>query len=394
MKSAITILGLNSGTSADGLDMAAIRFSPGRFGATIDYVHGASVRYPHDLHNLIERMAGDETTSLENVIFLDNVLGQFYGEAAARFIRSLGKRKITVDAIASHGQTVRHVPRKIKHGRFVANGSMQLGSLERIAAATGKVTTGDFRQADVALGNEGAPITVAAMARLFADPHQSRLIVNIGGIANFFYFPANEVKSGILAADTGPGNSLCDLLAARLFHRPYDKGGRLALSGTVSARLLAELQASAFHKKTSASTGREEFGWAMTDRIQRLSRKLRLDPHDIVATVAELTVTGISRAILRIVRRDGSLRKLYLTGGGAHNDYFRRRLVNHLPTLQVSTVAELGIEPDLVEASAYAVMGYACLRSEPLQTVFRDGKKQTRFPILGKIVQPPVTVKR
>jgi anhydro-N-acetylmuramic acid kinase len=391
MRQSISILGLNSGTSADGLDLSVIQFSPAKGGAIIRFVAGSKKRYPAGIRRLVEHVAGAKQVSIEEIVFLDNILGKFYGQTAAAFIRTVARRKISVDAVASHGQTVRHVPKKTKLGGYTVNGTLQLGSLEQIAAATLKVVTGDFRQADVALGNEGAPITVAAMARLFADPHESRLIVNIGGMANYFYFPANGVKSGILAADTGPGNSLCDIFARKLFDRPYDRGGRLAAAGQISKRLLSALQAHSFFHSKVTSTGREEFGADMAERTLHMAHKLHLTSHDIMATAAELSVTGISHEALKLAGRDAALTKLYLTGGGSHNDYVRRRLAHHLPMLDVASVGDLGIDPDLVEASAYAVMGYACLRSEPLQTVFRAGRKQKVYPILGRIVQPPMT---
>ncbi|PWB68026.1 anhydro-N-acetylmuramic acid kinase, partial [candidate division GN15 bacterium] len=207
----MVILGLNSGTSADGLDLAVLEISPSHV-TPAKYLAGKCVAYPPHLRDAVLTLSDAHTADLNHLVYLDHALGEFYGTAAARFQAWLSHRGITIDAIGSHGQTVRHLPAPTTFlGRRV-HGTLQIGSLEMIATLTGKPVIGDFRQADVALGHEGAPITVAAMARLFGHPSRSRLIVNIGGMANYFYFPAGFDVSEIRAADTGPGNVLSDLL--------------------------------------------------------------------------------------------------------------------------------------------------------------------------------------
>ncbi|HVP06989.1 MAG TPA: anhydro-N-acetylmuramic acid kinase [Candidatus Acidoferrum sp.] len=394
MKKSITILGLNSGTSADGLDLAALQFAPGRSGAVISFLAGHSVKYPGEIKSAIERVIQAKQAGVDDMVYLDAMLGKFYGRSASQFIRTLNRKRITVDAVASHGQTVRHLPHPVRRGSYRLRGTLQLGSLDQIAFETKKITVGNFRQADIACGHEGAPITVAAMARLFADNRESRLIVNVGGMANFFYFPSKRSGRRILAADTGPGNSLSDLLMHKLYHKPYDRGGKIAASGTVSKRLLTTLLAHPFFTGHSVSTGREQFGSALVERIVRSGRHLDLSNADILATAVELTALGIVRTATILSRRDHTLTKLYLTGGGVHNHYIVRRLDELLPNLKIDSVATLGFDPDLVEASAYAVMGYACLRSEPLPTDFRPGSHQNIQPILGHIAQPPVEMKR
>jgi len=380
---------MNSGTSADGLDLAVIRLTPARNGYRARFVAGRTVRYPAKLRRgILEAMSADRV-AVADLVYLDNALGQFLGRTAAKYLGELRKRRIRVDAIGSHGQTIRHLPRSTTYAGYQVHGTMQLGSLERIAAATCRVVVGDFRQADVALGNEGAPITVAAMALLFGSDAESRLILNLGGMANFFYFPRGGGVDRIQAADIGPGNVLCDLLAERLFGRKYDANGRLAMKGQVSRRLLSMLQRHRFFGSRRVSTGREEFGLPMVERLLSAGKQLQVDRHDIMATAAELTVTAVGARLGPLVKRDRMVTKLYLTGGGVHNRYFREGLAGQLPGLTIASVEELGIDPDLVEASAYSVMSYACLRSESLPTVFMSGKRQKLQPVLGKIVQPP-----
>ncbi|MBK7141766.1 MAG: anhydro-N-acetylmuramic acid kinase [bacterium] len=384
----LTILGLNSGTSADGLDLAVVRVpkSPTK---TITLIHADSKKYPSRIRDIILSMADSRATSLDEVIRVDSMLGKFYGTAAANCLKHLRSRHIQIDAIASHGQTVRHLPKKQKLAGISTHGTLQLGSIAAIAAATGKVTVGDFRQADVALGNEGAPITVAAVVRLFQHPKKSRLVVNVGGMANFFYIPAGGKVTAIKAADCGPGNVLSDLLCERLFHERFDRNGRHARKGEISQRLLSHLTRLRFFDDATISTGREQFGAELAARMIADGKRLRLSPDDLVATAIELTAYGICRKVAPLIQRDRTIRSLYLTGGGAFNSFLRERISAGLDGLEVASVEAIGMDPAMTEAASYAVMGAACLWSQPLPTRF-GADRQSRLPILGTIAQPPV----
>ncbi len=388
-KQHLVVLGLNSGTSADGLDLAAVKIVRSKSGARAKLLAGKTRKYPAKLRELVLEAAESPDTAIEKLIHLDNALGQFYGRAAAAFLKELKAKGITVHAVASHGQTIRHLPEKVKLAGFSVRGTLQIGSLDQIAVATGLSVIGDFRQADIAVGNEGAPITVAAMERLMGHKTESRLIVNIGGMSNYFYFPAGNSDLRIQAADCGPGNVLCDLLAGRLFEKKYDRGGKLAKKGTISRRLLLLLLAEPFFTNKTTSTGRETFGSEMADRIVAQGSKLKLSGQDLMATAAELTASAIAKSVCGIITQDKRVRKLYLTGGGAHNKFITERLADLLDLSGVTSVSAIGFDPDLVEASAFAVMGEACLRSEPIRTRF-DGKSLQRLmPVPGRIVQPP-----
>ncbi|MDH3936519.1 MAG: anhydro-N-acetylmuramic acid kinase [candidate division Zixibacteria bacterium] len=382
----LTCLGLNSGTSADSLDLALMRIRRTNKRVAVKYLCGTERRFDPDMKSLIHASADAEKLAPEDTIELDGLLGMFFGRAARSYITQLERRGVKVDMVASHGQTIRHCPEKVKRlGRWV-HGTMQLGSIERIAAGTGRITVGDFRQAEVAVGGEGAPVTVGAMHRLFARPTESRLIVNIGGMANYFYLPSKESGLKTAAADCGPGNSLCDLLCARLFKLDYDTGGRLAASGSVYQDLLADLTTDDFFVGRTKSTGRERFGPAMVDRIIAFGKRYRVSAVDMLRTAAELTVIGIVRSLRPLLRRDKSLEKLYLTGGGRRNIFFVRQLVQSLPRLQIRSADELGVDADCIEAAAYAVMGEACIRAESLPTT---AHRRAMQPVLGRIAQPP-----
>jgi anhydro-N-acetylmuramic acid kinase len=389
----VNILGLNAGTSADGLDMALVRMTRRDSRRDYRFLTGAERRYPADLRAAVLNFARAGKSTFDDLIFLDNQLGRFYGRSAASYVRQLRTKGYRVDAIASHGQTVHHASRWIVRGRQRQRGSLQLGSLEAIAAGTGRVVAGDFRQADIALGNEGAPITVAAMHRLFADQRKARLILNLGGIANYFYFSAADGRA-VSAGDCGPGNSLSDLLAQALFGTPYDRDGRLARRGTVSDKLLSRLLAEPFFASRRISTGREEFGPELAERMLAFARRYRLPKADILATAVELTARTVVKRIGPVLSRDRGLREIYLTGGGLRNKLLRGRLRELLPGVDFLAIDSLGIPSGLVEAAAFAVMAGETLSSVAAPTVFAAGKEQSLRPILGRIVQPPVKGKQ
>ncbi len=387
-RSHLTILGLNSGTSADGLDLAVVTI-PRNSRKQVTFLHGTQRAYPKAMRELILRLADSKNTSLEEVVRLDSILGQFYGKTAAAYLKSLAKKRIKVDAIASHGQTVRHLPNAVRLAGHSAHGTLQVGSPALIAAIAGRVTVGDVRQADVALGNEGAPITVAAVARLFGDQKESRLIVNVGGMANYFYLPAGMRSDKVRAADCGPGNVLSDLLCQKLYGQQYDRDGHHARKGTCSQRLISLVTGMSFFRSNTVSTGREQFGQDLANRLAREGKRLKLSKDDLLASAIEITAYGICRKAALLARKDRKIRKLYLTGGGAYNSFLKERIAAGLGSIEVGTVAELGMDPSLTEACSYAVIGATCLWSQAMPTRFGSGKQQ-KLPILGAIVQPPV----
>ncbi len=390
-KKRLTVLGLNSGTSADGVDLALLGITSFGNKRTIKFLKGGRTAYPPAVRRKLLDLIDAKTISPDELIYLDSRLGQVFARAARSFLSRVPK-SLTVDLVASHGQTVRHLPAKVRRMGKMLGGTMQLGSADFIAAATGKVVVSDFRQADIALGNEGAPITVSAMSELFASESESRLIVNIGGISNYFYFP---VKGGpVRASDCGPGNSLCDILSMKLYHERFDRNGRHARRGEISTAIVERLMSVGFFRSRLVSTGRESFGVAASEKMLTLARQRRLNNDDVMATVSELTVKSILRKVVPLLRRDKRLTKLYLTGGGRHNIFFVDRLRHYLPGFEVLSIDALGIDGDYVEAAAYAVMGEACLHSRALPTVFVAKGGQREWPVLGKITQPPRTAGR
>ncbi len=388
-KRTLIVIGLNSGTSADGIDLAAVKFIRKGDRCTSRFLEGRHKGYPAALRNEIHRMMHTSETRVDELMYLDTIIGKLFGREAGRFSENLASRGMHADLIASHGQTVRHLPTMANYLGQRVRGTLQLGSPEFIATLTGCPVVSDFRQADIAVGNEGAPITSEAVGFLFGVKNESRLIVNIGGISNYFYLPRPGAGGKMKAADCGPGNSLSDLLALRLFDEKFDRNGRHAARGAVSQRLLSLLFSDPFYRGKARSTGKEAFGESMVTRMLSFGKKFSLGSEDLLATAMELTARSIAQKIAPVVTGDSSLKKIYLTGGGRNNIFLVKRLQNCLPEVHVCRIDDLGISGDYVEAASYAVLGEACLRGESMSRT-ADGATK---PILGRITQPP-TVKK
>lgn len=379
------IIGLNSGTSADGLDMAVVEIDRSRNSYQIKYKCGKEKKFPSSLKNEILSIADSRNPSIDDIIYLDTILGKFFSKTVKSFITALQKKNLKVDAIASHGQTIRHLPKKIKRLNTTVHGTLQIGSVDNITQCTMLPVVSDFRQADIAAGGEGAPITTGAMYKMFGNSQEQRLILNIGGMSNFFYLPQKLSDNNIIAKDCGPGNVLSDLLMRKLYGLEFDTNGKIAASGILSQRLLTVLTADLFAFSNEKSTGREQFGVTTVDKILQYGKKLKLAHADILTTSIEFTAFSIFHSIKKLIK-NRKITKLYLTGGGRNNIFLIERLQSYLPHCQIIKIGNLGTDGDFVEAAAYAVMGEAALHGESLQLQ----KNNKCNPVYGKITLPPV----
>jgi len=332
-------IGLMSGTSLDGIDAIAIDLSGEPKILATHY-------QPHDdlLRQRLRRLCQGYSDELSLYADLDSYLGQLFADAALEVIDKAGLVPADIQAIGSHGQTVRHFPDH-KHPN-----SLQIANPNIIAERTGITTIADFRRRDIAAGGQGAPLVPAFHKAMFSNPEMHRVIVNIGGIANITRLPAATAADGSVAGfDTGPGNTLMDTWIQRHKQRKFDESGRWAKQGRSNPELLnALLSDPYFSLRPPKSTGTEYFNLAWLEGyLNRFSDKAV----NIQSTLCELTASTIAAAILD---HDTPPDEVFVCGGGAHNDYLLNRLKTKLAGITLTSTAALAIEPDWVESAAFA----------------------------------------
>ncbi|APP00976.1 anhydro-N-acetylmuramic acid kinase [Xanthomonas perforans] len=340
-------LGLMSGTSADGIDAALVRFADATH-RRCELVAGTTVAWEPQLRETLVALGqGAETVAIDALGQLDAQVGLAFAAAANRLIGDSGVERRQIRAIGSHGQTIRHRPN--------ANPAFtwQIGDASRIAEHTGITTVADFRRRDVAAGGQGAPLMPAFHLAMLGAGDEDRAVLNLGGIGNLTLIPRD---GAVLGFDTGPANALLDSWCQRHHGTPFDAEGAFAASGRVDAVLLQALLADPwFALPPPKSTGREQFhlDWA----VQAMG-SARLDAADVQATLLELTAVSVADALLRL---QPTTRRVLVCGGGVRNPVLLARLAARLPGMVVESSARYGLDPDYLEA-----MGFAWLAAELL----------------------------
>jgi anhydro-N-acetylmuramic acid kinase len=358
-------LGMISGTSADGIDVALVRFDPDP-----QLLLGRTYRWDDALRNrLIELGQGGEATSLDELGELDVQVAQAFAHAAGRLITQSGLDGTQVRAIGSHGQTVRHRP----DGTFPF--TWQMGDGNVIAERTGIPTVADFRRRDVAAGGHGAPLMPAFHAAMLHAPSEDRAVLNLGGIGNLTLLPASGAVRGF---DTGPANALLDAWCERHTGQAFDAGGAFAASGKIDVKLLDKLLDEPwFTLPPPKSTGREQFHLAW---VEAKLGKSKAKPADVQATLLELSAFTIADA-LRATQPD--TKRVMVCGGGVHNPLLMERLVVRLDGITVESTEVHGLHPDYVEAMGFAWLARETLAGRPGNLPSVSGAKGLR--VLGAL---------
>lgn len=363
-------IGLISGTSVDAVDAALVSLpANGKFTLVATHAHPI----PATIRDAIQALMRAGADEIDRFGELDMALGELFAEAANAVMTQAGVEKKDIRAIGSHGQTLRHRPRAAHPF------TLQVADPSVIAERTGITTVADFRARDMAAGGEGAPLVPAFHRHVLHTPKQNRAIVNIGGIANVTYLPADAAQP-VSGFDTGPGNTLLDQWIARHHAQSHDVGGQWAASGRPSNPLLEQLlQDPYFETAPPKSTGREHFN---LEWLEQHLQKLPAPPvaPDVQATLLQLTTRTIARAIRRFLPQT---QEAYVCGGGAHNHELMKALAEHLSGVAVATTEALGWHPDWVEAAAFAWLAHQTLEGKPGNLPSVTGAR--RAVILGGI---------
>lgn len=339
-------VGIMSGTSADGMDAAAVEIGPERPRPLIRLIAHISRAHPDALRYRILAAGSGAPLPAHDIAVLHTALGDAYASLARELMSRLPR---SPECIAIHGQTIAHFPAE--------HATLQIGDVTRVAIATGVPVVSDFRSADVALGGQGAPLVPFADHLLFADG-TPRAILNLGGIANLTLLPT-ALAEDVTAFDTGPGNMVIDQLARKAGHE-LDRDGAAAARGTVHETVLGSLLTHPYFQRGGPkSTGREEFGAPFAEQLRKdvLSSGGTLD--DAIATATALTVETIARSLA-----GGPWRELLIAGGGARNRTLIGRLGDRTG-LPLRSTDVLGIPAEAREAVAFAILGAYRMRGEP-----------------------------
>ena len=400
------VLGMMSGTSADGIDTALVKISGAPPNLKIRLLNHAHQSFPPQVRKEILRVAEQNPLTPGEFSQLHARLGHIYAAAALAACKKFSISPKRIDLIGNHGQTIFHQGPLPSHSILATRHSplsstLQLGDGSIIANLTGITTVSDFRPADMALGGQGAPLVPFADYALYRHPKLGRVSLNIGGIANITVIPANAKPSDVFAFDTGPGNMLIDALVQHFTHgrQRYDKDARLARQGHLNRPLLETLLRDPyFQLQPPKSTGREYFGAAYVKKLLARGRHYGVKPNELLHTVTIFSALSIAEALHRFILAKHNIQQLIVSGGGAQNPLLIAQLsvlltrhsplaTRHFSSLEVLPSTHFAIPTDAKEALAFAILAHETFHHRPSNIPSATGAH--RAAILGKISYAP-----
>lgn len=344
-----------SGTSFDGLDIALCEFEGSGTDTTVSVTNFITKEYTPEFKEEIKSIFAKRKVDLEKLTLLNAFIGSYYAKLIQECLDTWNVPNTDVDLIASHGQTIFHAPKHHHPYDNYGNATLQIGDADHLAVKTGIITLSDFRQKHIAAGGEGAPLAVYGDYLVFSDSVENRIMLNVGGIANFTYLPAGKPDK-FFSTDVGPGNTLMDqYVQANFPGMYYDKDSELALKGNVDKALLkALLNDPFFDSPFPKTTGPELFDLAYLEHAVQVAGCENLSHYDVLATLALFSAQGIIKAIETTVTASQSF-EIYISGGGMHNPLLLSHLERYY-SRKIRSTADLGIDPDAKEAVLFALL--------------------------------------
>jgi anhydro-N-acetylmuramic acid kinase len=383
------IIGLMSGTSLDGLDVALCRLVGSGTYTEVSLLEFRTVPYDAEVKSQIRQVFARTTVDLMHLTLLNRWIGRLHAGMIKACLAEWGVSAGAVDAVASHGQTVMHAPEFFHGQAMFGNGTLQIGDGDHLAVETGILTLSDFRQKHIAAGGQGAPLAVYGDYLIFADPVENRILLNMGGIANFTYLPAGAGADTVFVTDSGPGNTLLDAYVRETYPGlDYDRDAGLAARGTTNAALLSAMKMSPFFKEPLPRTiGPELFNLDFIRTCQTETGTEDLAAPDVLATLTHFSAETIADTLLACLAARGSNARefrIYASGGGCHNPLLMRLIRERLPC-PIGLTDDLGIPGDAKEAVLFAVLANETLAGEGCAFGARQGVPSIS---LGKISLP------
>lgn len=382
------VIGIMSGTSLDGIDVAATRLQGSGSNLTLEQVAFHSVSFPETLRNLLLKNSSPATSSVLEISQLNVRLAHAYADAVTALANQHGFPIDEVDLIGSHGQTVYHVPDATDCAGMSTRSTLQLGDPSTLASLLGIPVVGDFRLADMAAGGQGAPLVPYFDYVYFSNPNENRVLINIGGISNMTLLPKEGQIDQVVAFDSGPGNMLIDAVTQRFFSESFDRDGHHAARGKVQDTLLSQLMADPYLQTSPPkSTGREYFDAAYVNKLLASANQGGIESkEDIIATVTAFTTASIAKAYDQFIKPLRAVDCFMISGGGVHNGFLMEDLARRLAPARVDSTMASGIDPDAKEALCFAVLAHETMNRVPSNVPSATGA--SRPVILGKICLP------
>lgn len=379
-------LGLMSGTSADGISTIIVKLKGNWTETKFKIIHYRTKKYPEKIRKEIFKIFQPETGKVDNICMMNFVLGEIFAEAALETIDEAGLKRTEIDFIASHGQTIHHMPKMKKIYTYMARSTLQIGEPSIIAERTGILTIADFRPRDIAAGGEGAPISAYADYILFRSKTKSRAVQNIGGIANVTCIPRNSKPEGIIAFDTGPGNMMIDGIIEYLTRgkMTFDENGKIAARGKVNCKLLEYLMEHPYLKrKPPKTTGRREFGRKYIIKVVKRAEKMNLNLEDILATITKYTAKTIAESYRRYLPEIPD--ETIIGGGGSHNKTLMKMLEEEIgDETRIFRHEDFGIPAQAKEPLILTILANEAIHGHFNNIPSATGAK--RKVLMGKII--------
>ena len=355
------IVGLMSGTSLDGLDIALCTVTGHGMCTKVEIEAFETISYDNEFKAQVKSIFSKQIVNLEMVCLMNAYIGTLHAQMINDTLKKWNIPNNEIDIIASHGQTIYHAP-KILHGQNnFDNATLQIGDGDHIAVKTGIITLSDFRQKHIAAGGEGAPLAVYGDYLIFSSEKENRIMLNIGGVANFTYLPKTLDASKVFSTDVGPGNTMMDAYVQQFFTGLYfDKDAAIAKQGTINQSLLGALKMDAyFTKPLPKTTGPELFNLAYLQAAQEKTNTQNLSHYDCMATLNKFTADVIVTSLNETMHQEDFV--VYSSGGGMHNPLLMQHLKQQLPKVSFKNTNELFINPDAKEAVLFAVLANECI---------------------------------
>ncbi len=357
-----TIIGLMSGTSLDGLDIALCNVSGSGLDTNIKLIHFHTEPYDKGFKEKVKSIFSKKEVDLEKLCLINPWIAEQHGKMILACLKKWKVSPQDIDLIASHGQTIYHAPKSKHNYPEYGNATLQIGDGDHLAYNTGIITISDFRQKHIAAGGEGAPLAFYGDYLILSSREENRVLLNIGGIANFTFLPKSMDASQTMCADTGPGNTMMDAyVQANYPGMYYDKDAEIAKAGQINTDILCELKNHRFFKAPlPKTTGPELFNMEYLLQAIKQVEAHEVSHEDILATLCKFSADTIVESILSCPFSEQPY-TIYTSGGGISNPLLMQYIQEQLPHIRILTTENIGINPEAKEAILFAILANECV---------------------------------